>query len=85
MYLFVKPRFDDEAWRLGIGFVLLLYLLGNSIWVEQNGYCRTLLPLTFSFNLLLHKHEPGTRFTAWYVAGDVGMGWKCFEYLKALV
>ncbi|HJX30982.1 MAG TPA: hypothetical protein VJ624_03915 [Thermodesulfobacteriota bacterium] len=85
MYLFVKPRFDDEAWRLGIGFVLLLCLLGSSTWVEQNGYCRILLPLTFSFNLLLHKHEQGTRFAAWYVAGNVGMGWKCFEYLKALV
>jgi hypothetical protein len=83
-YLIVKPRLDDEVWRLGIGFVLLLCLLGNSIWVEQNGYCRILLTLTFSFNLLLHKHEQGTRFAAWYVAGNVGMGWVCLEYLKPL-
>jgi len=82
IYLLAKPRIDDQVWRLGIGFALLLCLLGNSIWVEQNGYCRTLLPLTFSFNLLLHKHELGTRFAAWYVAGNVGLGWKCLEYLK---
>ena len=85
VYLIAKRRFDDKIWRLGIGFALLLCLLGNSIWVEQNGYCRILLPLTFSFNLLLHKHEPRTRFTAWYVAGNVGMCWKSFEYLKPVV
>jgi len=84
-YLIVKPRFDDEAWRLGIGFALLLWVLGSGIWVEQYAYCRILLPLTFSFNLLLHKHEPGTKFTAWYVAGNVGMCWRCHEYLKPLV
>ena len=82
VYLIAKPRFDDEAWRLGIGFALLLCLLGSSPWVAQNGYCRILLPLTFSFNFLLHKHEPRTRFAAWYVAGNVGMDWKCLKYLK---
>jgi hypothetical protein len=81
-YLIAKPRIDDQAWRLGIGFALLLCVLGRSPWVAQNGYCRILLPLTFSFNLLLHKHEPGTKFAAWYVAGNVGMCWKCFKYFK---
>jgi hypothetical protein len=84
-YLIAKPRFDDEAWRLGIGFALLLCLLGSSPWVAQNKYCRILLPLTFSFNLLLQKHEPRTRFAAWYVAGNVGMCWKCLKYLKNIL
>ena len=75
-YLIAKPRFDDEAWRLGIGFALLLCLLGSSTWVEQNGYCRILLPLTFSFNLLLHK----TR-TEDEVRGMV-RGWQCGYVLE---
>ena len=81
-YLLVKPRFDDQAWRLGIGFALLLCVLGRNPWVAQNAYCRILLPLTFSFNLLLHKHEQRTRLAAWYVAGNVGMCWKCLKYVK---
>lgn len=74
-YLFVRPRMEDAAWRMGIGFALLLLILGESVWVVQDGYCRTLLPLTFSFNLLLHKYESGKRFAAWYGAGNIGMFW----------
>ncbi len=85
VYLVVKRRFDDNIWRLGIGFALLLCVLGSSKWVEQNAYCRILLPLTFSFNLLLQKHEPRTRFAAWYVAGNVGMCWKWLKYLKNIL
>jgi len=76
-YLFFRPRFDDATWRMGIGFGLLLLLLGGSVWIEQFGYCRVLLPLTFSFNLLVHKYESGARLAAWYLGGNVGMFWMC--------
>lgn len=72
-YLVTKPRFHSKVWRFGIGFGLLLSVLGKDVWVEQFGYCGILLPLTFSFNLLIHEHESNRRFMAWYLAGNVGM------------
>jgi len=75
IYLTAKPRFGSPAWRFGIGFVMLLALLGEGTWVEQYAYCRILLPLTFSFNLLIHEHESGRRFAAWYLLGNGGMCW----------
>jgi len=80
-YLFFRPRLDSELWRFGIGFAVLLFFLGASIWVEQYSSPRVLLPLTFSFNLLLHKHERGSLYAAWYVAGNLGMAWLCLRAL----
>ncbi len=73
IYLVTKPRFQSKIWRFGIGFALLIFVLGKSVWAEQFAYCRVLLPLTFSFNLLIHEHEENSRFLAWYLAGNVGM------------
>jgi len=81
IYLAARPRLSSEAWRFGIGFVMLLSILGPSIWVEQYAYCRVLLPLTFSFNLLIHKHESGTRFATLYLMGNGGMCWLALHYL----
>ena len=77
-YLFAGPRVEDATWRMGIGFGVLLLFLGSAVWAEQFAYCRALLPLTFSFNLLVHKYESGARFAAWYLAGNLGMFWMCF-------
>ena len=74
-YLFIHPRVRMPAWRLGIGFAALLVVLGPSIWVEQYGYCRVLLPLTMAFNLVIHQHEQGRAYCAWYAAGNTGMAW----------
>jgi hypothetical protein len=72
-YLATKPRFQSKIWKFGIGFGLLIFILGKSVWAEQFAYCRVLLPLTFSFNLLIHEYEENRRFMAWYLAGNVGM------------
>ncbi len=72
-YLTFKPRFSSEAWRFGIGFVILFSLIGESIWVEQFAYCRVLLPLTFSFNMLIHEHEFNQGYLTWYLLGNGGM------------
>lgn len=74
-YLVAKPRLRSEAWRFGIGFVILLSVLGGGVWVEQFAYCRVLLPLTFSFNLLIHEHEFGHRLVTWFLLGNLGMCW----------
>ena len=75
VYLFIHPRVRMPAWRLGIGFAALLVVLGPNVWVEQNAYCRVLLPLTMAFNLLIHQHEQGRAYRAWYIAGNTGMAW----------
>lgn len=75
VYLFIHPRVRVPAWRLGIGFAVLLLVLGSSVWAEQNAYCRVLLPLTMAFNLLIHQHEQGQTYCAWYAAGNIGMAW----------
>ena len=79
-YLFAKPRIRSEAWRFGIGFAIFLSILGQDVWDEQYAYCRVLLPLTFSFNLLIHKHESGPRFAFWYLVGNGGMCWLVLHY-----
>ena len=45
------------------------------MWVSQYGFCRVLLPLTASFNLLVHLHEQGRGHARWFLAGNVGMIW----------
>jgi len=81
IYLIAKPRVISKAWRFGIGFVVLLSILGEAVWVEQNAYCRVLLPLTFSFNLLIHRHESGTKFATLYLIGNGGMCCVALQYL----
>ena len=78
LYLAVKPRLNSGVWRFGIGFAVLLVLLGASVWAEQNAYARVLLPLTFSFNLLIHQHESGWRLGLCYLLGNGGMLWMLF-------
>ena len=81
-YLATKPRLNSQLWRMGIGFVLLLSVVGDQIWVAEHAYTRILLPLTFAFNLLIHKHEFGGRFVAWYLLGNGGMGFLIFRFLR---
>jgi hypothetical protein len=73
IYLAVKPNPASEAWKFGIGFAILLCFLSDLAWVGQAAYMRILLPLTFSFNLLIHRHESGPRFAVWYLLGNCGL------------
>jgi hypothetical protein len=81
IYLLAMPRLNSPIWRMGAGFAVLLFFLGSGIWVEQYAYSRVLLPLTFSFNFLVHQYERGARFKVWYVLGNIGMSWMCLRIL----
>ena len=76
-YFFIKPRIESRMWRLGIGFAILLFCLGGSIWVEQLAYCRSVLLLTICFNFLIHEYERGTAYYSWYISGNIGMFYMC--------
>ena len=82
LYLTTRPRTESATWRFGILFAVLLCVLGTDVWVEQYGYTRILLPLTFAFNLLLYEHESRGQYACWYVLGNCGM---CRLVLEALL
>jgi hypothetical protein len=78
VYFFIKPRIGSRIWRLGSGFAVLLFCLGGSIWVEQFAYCRSVLMLTISFNLLIHEYERDAAYYSWYISGNTGMFYMWF-------
>ena len=82
VYLVRYPRLSSRAWRFGVGFAALLLLIGDAVWVEQYAFCRTLLPLTAAFNLLVHRHEEGASYTRWFLAGNLGMIWMVLKLLR---
>lgn len=81
IYLFSKPRISSQYWRFGIGFGVLVFFLGSAVWAEQNAYTRVCLPLTFSFNLLIHQFESGKAFYIWFLIGNLGMCWSMHRIL----
>ncbi|MDB4731720.1 hypothetical protein OAF98_00450 [Planctomicrobium sp.] len=72
-YMICKPKLNSQFWRFGIGFAILLFFLGESVWEEHNAYTRVCLPLTFAFNLLIHKFEKGKLHFVWFISGNLGM------------
>jgi hypothetical protein len=81
LYLAAKPQIGSAAWRFGVGFVVLFAILGPSVWQEQYAYCRVLLPLTFSFNLVIHEYESSGKLATWYLLGNGGMCWLVLQLL----
>ena len=79
LYLIARPRMNAPAWRFGIAFVLMLIFLSDAVWVKQFAYCRVLLPLTFSFNLLIHEYETGARYATLFALGNQGL---CYPMQK---
>ena len=71
IFLIRHPSVEDPIWRLGIPSAVLFWFLGGSVLIEDYAFTRALLPLTFSFNLLLlHRKE---QFLRWYIVGNVGL------------
>lgn len=55
LHLWRQRRFDDPLWRLGALFAVLLVFLGPKVWELPLGACRSVLPMTIAFNLLLAR------------------------------
>jgi hypothetical protein len=57
--LVVRNEWRSPWWRVGMGYVALLSVLGEAVWEGNPGAAsRVLLPVTFAFNILL----PGNRW-----------------------
>lgn len=85
IYLLLHCNSRSPVWNAGIGFVLLFLFLGPNVWGEQYAYSRVLLPLTVSFNFLIHKNNTIKWYGAWYIAGNLGMTWMCLETIYKFV
>ena len=55
LHLWRQRRLDDPLWRLGALFAVLLVFLGPKVWELPLGACRSVLPMTIAFNLLLAR------------------------------
>ncbi len=61
LFLIFRPTWSQPWWRIGIGFVCLMALLGDAVWEGYPGAApRVLLPMVLAFNVLV----PRTR-KAW--------------------
>jgi hypothetical protein len=72
-YMLLRWRLTDPIWCFGAGFVALFLVLGPSVWEAQFAYTRALLPLTMSFNLLLHAHASDRGFWVCFFMGNIGL------------
>jgi len=79
VYMVIRFNTSSNAWKTGIGFVGLFCFLGAGVWGDQYAYSRVLLPLTVSFNFLIHEQETASSFRSWYLLGNAGMSWMCIE------
>jgi hypothetical protein len=51
--ILLRPRTTEAWWRIGVGFALLFWVIGDDVWRGYWGAARALLPMTFAFNLLV--------------------------------
>jgi len=59
-YLLLRPKGNDPWWRFGLGYALLLLLLGTAVWEGHPGAAtRVLLPLNLAFNVLAPRTRAG--------------------------
>ena len=65
LFFVVWPRWREPWWRVGIGYALLMAILGDAVWEGYPGAAsRVLLPMTLAFNILVPR---GRRIWWWVV------------------
>lgn len=69
IYLAVRPRVGDRWWRIGAGYVTLMFCFGPAVWEGFPGAAtRVLLPMNLAFNVLVHRSRAAL---AWMLAGNL--------------
>jgi hypothetical protein len=62
LFFVIRPRWSEAWWRAGIGYAVLLAVLGDAVWEGYPGAAsRVLLPMTLAFNILV------PRGRAWWI------------------
>jgi hypothetical protein len=70
-YFAVRRRPADPVWLTGAISAFFFAILGHVPWMEWISVLRMSLPMTFAFNLLLARENPGA-FVKWCGLGNVG-------------
>jgi len=56
LFFVLRPRWSEAWWRAGIGYAVLLVVLGDAVWEGYPGAAsRVLLPMTLAFNILVPR------------------------------
>jgi hypothetical protein len=63
--ILLRPRPENPWWRAALPFAVLLWVLGDSVWMGYWAASRALLPMTFAFNLMLKDEEKFWRRLTW--------------------
>ena len=65
-------RPESPWWRVAIGYVVLMLLIGRVLWDPTTGaITRVMLPVTVGFNVLLLRESSAVRFWSWFIAGNL--------------
>jgi hypothetical protein len=71
-YVGTRWQWRQPWWRVAAGYVVLMLVLGRSLWDPHTGaITRVLLPLTIGFNILLAAEPRARRFWPWFVLGNL--------------
>jgi hypothetical protein len=82
-YLWSRRQWADPFWRLGAAFSVLLVVLGPEVWAVSLTACRSVLPLTIAFNVLLFRRDrPAWQLFLWGNAYSLYGIFKFFTYVS---
>lgn len=71
LYLAIKPELRNPWWRLGAGYLLLMFFISHAVWEGYPGAApRVLLPLALAFNMLAVRRK---EVLAWLLAGNLSV------------
>lgn len=70
-YIASRPRPCDLWWRIGAVYALMLPFLDTEVWHGYWAVCRTVLPMTLAFNMLLRDNPGRYSYWAWSLAGNL--------------
>ena len=72
IFLGLRRRPESPWWRVAIGYVVLMLLIGRVLWDPTTGaITRVMLPVTVGFNVLLLRESSAVRFWSWFIAGNL--------------
>ncbi|MFZ5805777.1 MAG: hypothetical protein ACOY3I_01025 [Verrucomicrobiota bacterium] len=60
-----------SLWKFGVGFCLLFLILGTAVTISQRVVCRSVLPMTVVFHLLLCEEKDAKHRWWWMALGNL--------------
>lgn len=80
-YLLKKPLWKNPYWKYAIGFSLLFFILGIAVTESQRVICRTVLPMTIAFHILLASEKKSASKWWWLILGNIHSPYALINFL----